>query len=111
RLDYRSSAAFVESVTQRTLECTRGACATQAPIAKQTCRRSSREFQANNVRREVQGLANVHKRVRPGTVVCGDPVVHVQIKLTLNATGRAAKSAQIVGRLAQHAASHGFLRR
>ena len=81
------------------------------PIIKPAKRGVGEELGANNFRASPQQSADVHERVRPGIIICGDPITGIDIQLPPHSPGRGAEPAQIVGGLFQHAEGEVFFRR
>ena len=80
------------------------------PIIEPAERRVGEELGANNFRASPQQSADIHKRVRPRIIICGDPITGIDIQLPPHSPGRGAEAAQIVGGLFQHAKGEIFLR-
>src|ERR1044071_3441850 len=81
------------------------------PIIKPAKRGVGEDFGANNFWASPQQSADVHERVRPGIIICGDPITGIDIQLPPHSPSRRAESAEIVGGLFQHAKGEVFLRR
>ncbi len=93
----RGCVAFVcENATAKILERAHGACVTPAQITEKTERSVVQKILTQNFRRQLQHLANVQERKRPGTIIGNDPAISIEIKFPLDRARRAMEAAQIL---------------
>lgn len=94
---YCGRGAFVcENIAKQNLKSSRGASAASVPITECTYRQVAEHLLANGFRREIQQLADVQKRKRPGRVIYSDPAISIEIEFPLDAGRRAMEPAQIL---------------
>jgi hypothetical protein len=101
--------AFVrEGVAKKDLKFACGASAASAPITESAQRQVTEHLFTNGSRREIQRLANVQKRKRPGTIIGCDPAMSIEIEFPLDRARRAMEPSQIQRSLFEDSGSQIF---
>jgi hypothetical protein len=78
------------------LERPRRPCASPTQIAEKTERSVVQKIVTKNFRRQLQQLADVQERERPGTIIGHDPAISIAIEFPLDCAGSAMKTSQIL---------------